>query len=138
MFPVESPLQMIPCNRSCNFEARLPVAIDLDVYSSSGMLAISLYMIDVEPQLFQSTQSVDTTGVLAHAAGHNSLTAHQRGDVGEVRRSPSQTGAPGKQIPEHFPQTHDFVTFAHHRRRDPSSTARSNSRAASCELPCCL
>src|SRR4051794_3798980 len=113
MFPVESPSQMIPRDRSCNFEARLPVAVDLDVYSSSRMLAISLYVIDVEPQFFQPAQSVDTTGVLAHAAGHNSLTSHQRGDVGEVRWSPSQTGAPGKQIPEHFAEPHDFVTFAH-------------------------
>src|SRR4051812_2421882 len=109
MFPVESPLEMIPRDRSCDFEARLPVAIDLDVHSSSRMLAISLYMIDVEPQLFQPAQSVDATGVLAYTAGHNSLTAHKRGDVGEVRRSPSQTGTPRKQIPEHFPQTHDFL-----------------------------
>src|SRR4051812_49178927 len=131
MPPVECPLQMIPCNRLCDFEAGLAIAVDFDVYSSGRMLPISLYMIDVEPQFFHAAQGVDTTGVLAHTAGHNSLTAHKRRDVGEVRWRSAQTRAPGKHIPEHFAQTDDFVAFAHHRGRDPSSAARLSSRAAS-------
>ncbi len=96
-----------------NLKPRLPVAVDFNLHRSSWMFPVGLHMIDVEPQFLHAPQRIQSARILAHAAGHNALIAHERGDVGEVCRSSAQTRALRQQIPEHFAQPHD--SFFHGR-----------------------
>src|SRR5580765_7370645 len=114
MLPVESPLKKIPCNRSCDFKTWLALSVDYDVHRPCRTIAIRLDVVDVESQFLHAAQSFQPARVFSYAACDDAMITHKRSDVSEISGSTAQTGATGKQIPQHFAQPHDFVSFALH------------------------
>ena len=94
---------------------RQAVSVELYIHGAGGMLAVRLHVIDVEPKLLHAPQGLDPTRVFAHAAGHDAVIAHQRRDVGEVRRSPAQARA--------------------HAATDPRALRRAPRLSSSCRYP---
>src|SRR5579862_3674716 len=107
--PIVRPFQRIPGYRMRDVKLGDSLFVELHFDCPGGTLPIGLHMIDVEPQLFHTPQGFESLGILAHTAGHNSLIAHEGGDVGEVCWGPSQARAFWQKIPQHFPQPNDFL-----------------------------
>src|SRR5579862_403751 len=106
--PRGRPLQKIPCYRICNFKPGLAISVHLHVDRARGMTPIRLDQIDIKPDFLHAPQSFNPARILAHSAGHDSLIAHERRDVGKVRRRAPKACVPWQDVPQYFDQSHTF------------------------------
>ena len=131
------PIDKIPRRTSMNLKARLSRRIHIHADAACYRIGNTLHQIDFDAESPQNCDRLVAAYVFSDGTEHRHVATEERRVAGEIRGCATETGAFGKEVPQHFTAREDawFARLSGHGelyRATPHRGSRGRGRPSAC------